>query len=238
MTKKETILQLLDLIDQQEQLIEDLMSAAERDRAGELKRWAPKDVLGHTAVWTERQIENYRRSQHGEPFIRYDNYLEINDQDFSDNQDMTWEQARQRSIHSRQLLVSLLNELSEEDLLRTDLLPAENPRPLWQQLTGNAVDHSHIHLGMIFNELGCSQDALPLQEAVSTKLSLLDPDNSHWQANVVYNMACQHALSGQKARAIEELRQALKLNPDLSEWSKEDSDLVSLHEDPEYLALY
>jgi len=238
MSKKETILQLLDLIDQQEQLIGELMSAAERDQAGELTRWAPKDVLCHTAGWTERQIENVRRSQRGEAVIKYDNYLEINDQDFLADQALTWEQARQRSIHSRQVLTGLLAELSEDDLLRTDILPADNPRPLWQQLTGNAVDHSHIHLGTIFNELGRSRDALPLQEAVSAQLSLLDPDNPSWQANVIYNTACQHALSGQKATAIAELRQALKLNPGLTEWSKEDSDLVSLHEEADYQALY
>ena len=55
---------------------------------------------------------------------------------------------------------------------------------------------------------------------------------------MIYNTACQHALSGQKATAIAELRQALKLNPGLTEWSKEDSDLVSLHEEADYQALY
>ncbi len=238
MSKKEELLQLLDLIEQQEQMVGALMSASERDQPGDLERWAPKDVLCHNAGWSERQIENIQRAQRGEPIIRYDNYLEINDQDFIANQALTWENARQLSIQSRQAIIDLLANLSEEDLLRTDILPAENPRPLWRQLVGNAVEHPSIHLGMIYNELGHSEDALPFQEALSARLSQLDVDDQNWQANVIYNMACQHALSGQKAKAIDELRQALKLNPGLTEWSKEDSDLVSLREDPEYKALY
>jgi hypothetical protein len=34
------------------------------------------------------------------------------------------------------------------------------------------------------------------------------------------------------------VREALAVNPKLTEWSKEDADLVSLHDLPEYQALY
>ena len=35
-----------------------------------------------------------------------------------------------------------------------------------------------------------------------------------------------------------ELAEALRLNPDLIEWSKQDSDLDSIRDDPAYQALY
>jgi hypothetical protein len=43
---------------------------------------------------------------------------------------------------------------------------------------------------------------------------------------------------GEKEKAIERLKQALDLNPELTEWSKEDPDLASIREEPECLALY
>lgn len=41
-----------------------------------------------------------------------------------------------------------------------------------------------------------------------------------------------------QARAIEELRKSLQLSPQLVEWSKQDTDLDSLRDDPAYQALY
>ena len=54
-------------------------------------------------------------------------------------------------------------------------------------------------------------------------------DNSPtWHGVVQYNLACQYALLGQPESAIHALRQALQLNPDLLEWSKQDPDLDSI----------
>jgi hypothetical protein len=55
---------------------------------------------------------------------------------------------------------------------------------------------------------------------------------------VRYNLACHYALSGQKERAISGLREALTLNPDLTEWSKQDPDFVPLRQEAGYQALY
>ena len=37
---------------------------------------------------------------------------------------------------------------------------------------------------------------------------------------------------------IEELKKGLRLNPSLTDWSKEDTDLDSLREEPDYQAIY
>jgi hypothetical protein len=55
---------------------------------------------------------------------------------------------------------------------------------------------------------------------------------------VHYNLACYYALAGAAGQAIEALRDALKLHPDLSGWSREDTDLNSLHGNPDYEQLY
>ena len=63
-------------------------------------------------------------------------------------------------------------------------------------------------------------------------------DWPEWYGSARYNLACFYALSGQTDKAIAELREALQLRPDLLEWSKQDTDLASLRDDPAYQALY
>jgi hypothetical protein len=47
-------------------------------------------------------------------------------------------------------------------------------------------------------------------------------------------MACSLALAGSRDQALSELRQALELRPNVKAWSKQDTDLNSLHSLPEY----
>jgi len=51
-------------------------------------------------------------------------------------------------------------------------------------------------------------------------------------------LACFYAANGQLEQALVILPEALRLQPDLVEWSKEDADLISLHNLPAYQALY
>ena len=46
-----------------------------------------------------------------------------------------------------------------------------------------------------------------------------------WRGTIRYNLACHYALRGESAKAIATLAQALHSNPDLTEWSQQDSDL-------------
>ena len=53
-----------------------------------------------------------------------------------------------------------------------------------------------------------------------------------------YNLACVYALSGLKDQAIQAVKESFPLNPYLVEWSKKDSDLDSIRQEPAFLALY
>jgi predicted Zn-dependent protease len=79
--------------------------------------------------------------------------------------------------------------------------------------------------------------ATKLQEEAAALLAELS-ENSSWQGIIRYNLACHYALIGETDRAIEGLREALLLNPELTEWSKQDSDLASIRDAPGYQALY
>ena len=75
------------------------------------------------------------------------------------------------------------------------------------------------------------------EEPSEEELAKLDPA-ADWQGTVRYNLACHYALTGQKEAAIAALGEALVLNPGLRDWSKQDTDLACLREEPGYLDLY
>jgi tetratricopeptide (TPR) repeat protein len=76
-----------------------------------------------------------------------------------------------------------------------------------------------------------------MQEEAAKLARELD-ESEDWQGLLQYNLTCHYALIGETERAIERLGEALKLNPELTEWSKEDPDLASIREEPACLALY
>jgi hypothetical protein len=73
------------------------------------------------------------------------------------------------------------------------------------------------------------EGALPLLLAV-------DP-SGEWHGVVQYNLACHYAQTGMKDNALNSLRISLELNPGLTEWSRQDSDLAPLHTDPRFSSL-
>ena len=74
------------------------------------------------------------------------------------------------------------------------------------------------------------------QEAVATIDRNFGKEEQY--ANAVYNLGCYYALRGRSAEAIAQVREALAVNTKLTDLAKEDVDLVSLHDLPEYQALY
>jgi hypothetical protein len=65
----------------------------------------------------------------------------------------------------------------------------------------------------------------------------LDRDPA-WQGLVQYDLACVNALAGQKSRGIAALKKALRLVPELTDWARQDTDLINLREETEFRALF
>ena len=49
-----------------------------------------------------------------------------------------------------------------------------------------------------------------------------------------YNLACLDAVEGRREEALAELRTAIALRPESGEWARDDADLASLRDDPEF----
>lgn len=61
----------------------------------------------------------------------------------------------------------------------------------------------------------------------------LDPSHAWPQ----YNLACLHAIQGDRALALKHLEEALRLHPEFLEDALTDKDLTSIREDPEFQAI-
>jgi tetratricopeptide (TPR) repeat protein len=130
-----------------------------------------------------------------------------------------------------------LRLLSEEDLQSTTLLPSISNRALWQAIIGNGIVHPLSHLGMVYSERGDRHKTVEIEETILEDLQSLD-ESSRWRSTNIYNLACAYSLAGFHEKAIEQLKEALQLNPELTEWSTHDPDLAPLRELADYKKLY
>ena len=55
--------------------------------------------------------------------------------------------------------------------------------------------------------------------------------------SLYYNLACLEAVQGETDRALASLGEAIRLRPAAAGWARDDEDLASLRDDPEFLAL-
>lgn len=238
MELKSKLIELIEHASKEEQALFARLSEDERAVRGEPDRWSPKDTIAHLAAWKTRLAENLAVAARGETPVRVEDFEAVNARDFELNRDRSWSEILNEAAEASRQLVEQVENRSEAELRGTDTLPWEEGRPLWRVIAGNACTHvMAIHLGPALVECGEKEYAKQLQEDAAKLLLELDESQS-WQGVVRYNLACHYALAGETETAIERLREALELNPELTEWSKEDSDLASLREEPGYKALY
>ena len=223
---KSKLLELIERSDRAEQALFERLSEEERSVVGKADCWSPKDVLVHVAGWKARLAENLAAAARGETPVRHEDYEAVNAREFEENRDLPWPEVLEKVAEASRLLVEQVEARSEDELRGTETLPWQEDRPLWRLIAGNGVIHPlAMHLGPIYVERGDVTFATGLQEEVAALLRELD-DGESWQGLVRYNLACHHALVGDTACALGELKEALKKSTELVEWSKEDTDLA------------
>jgi len=131
------------------------------------------------------------------------------------------------------LLIDQLRNMSEEDLER----PWQDDRSIWRTVVGNGYIHPIMHMIEHYQQKGDMAQAAEITAMLGQPLVELD-DSPDWQGTIKYNAACSLSLLGKKEAAIAELRDALALAPELIDWSKQDSDLDPLREEPAFQAIY
>jgi tetratricopeptide (TPR) repeat protein len=212
------------------------LSDAERNAAGTLKNWTAKDSIAHNAYWRKHHAEAALAVLAGKTLTHTDDD-QINDEVYSRYKDQSWEEIDSLVDASIQRMREAIESLSEEDLQRHDFYPWEQGRALWRELVTNMYTHPVIHLSDWHIKRGYPSRAAELYQEMTGQLTSLD-DSPDWQGTIRYNNACSFSLLGDKEMAINELREALRLNPGLTEWSQQDPDFEPIRGEAGYKALY
>lgn len=231
---KTRLIQLFELSRSfQQQLIADL-DPAERTAPGTWENWSIKDELAHVVAWQLNSLARLAALVHAETIPDFSETEKINRSIYNTNHDRTLAEIVAEADRAYADFVALIQSLSEEDLAQPARFSDQEPRSLAAQIMGNGYEHPIFHYAERYRRRGDLAKALQLHEESVAAVA----DWPEWYGTARYNLACFYALNGQKEKALHELREALQLRPDLSEWSKQDTDLASLHDDPAFSALY
>ena len=213
-----------------------VLSDQERHASGSIEHWTAKDTLAHNAYWRKHHAEDVLAVLAGESPVEVEDD-QINAEVYSRYKDQSWEEVEALVEAGLKRMGEALAALSEDDLQRHDFYPWEQGRPLWREIVGNIYTHPIIHLSDWHIKRGDPSHAARMYQEMTAQLAGLD-DSPEWQGTIRYNNACSFSLLGDKETAINELREALKLNPGLIEWSQQDTDLEPIRGEAEYKALF
>jgi tetratricopeptide (TPR) repeat protein len=232
---------LLDLLKQAREMetnFVDTLSDQERARIGTLDDWSAKDIVSHITARKALAAEGLlaiseARSPTGSEDLDHENVIL-----FKEYQDKTWDEVLRLAVNAFQRVVAQLERLGEQELARRErFFPWQGERPLWRLIVGSGCIHPFGHIALFHRNRGNrEQVGKMLGEMVRSMVGL--DDSSVWQGEVKYTLACMHSSLGAKAEAIRELREALVLNPGLTDLSKGDPDLDAIRGEPEYQAIY
>jgi tetratricopeptide (TPR) repeat protein len=236
-SRKPALIELLEEACAEEHAFWNGLSEAERAARGTPDHWSAKDVMAHVTVWNDRLAADLEAAARGvAPPERISDFDEANREIFEANRERSWEEllAYEEQVFAR--LVASVEALTEETLDDPERFAWTGGRPLWWRISFTGFFHPMDHLSKLYLDRGESDLAQQIEERIAQAMGRLDTSES-WQGTVIYNLACFYALNGQPGPALERLRRAFELNPDLVAWSKEDSDLDSLRDLPNYQAL-
>ena len=241
MVNKDKLIEALDFSRAEVRSFVAALNDGQRAAEGALDHWSAKDVVAHITEWITRLVSDLEMAvQAGARRAippNYANIDETNAEIYSHHQRHSWDEILGQMEGSFKAVRSFANVTSVSELDDQHRIPWREGRPLWRMLAGTAVEHTILHLSYYYVENGNFTEAARLQETSVARLLELD-DSTGWRGSQVYNLACIQALAGQKEKALLNLAEALRLNSDLSEWSKQDPDLVGLRDHPAYQALY
>ncbi len=231
---KTRLIQLLDLSRSfQQQLIADL-EPAERNANGAWENWSIKDELAHVIAWQLNSLARIAALLHGEPVPDFSDDETINREIYTTNRARTLADIAAEGDRAYADFVTLIQSLSETDLTQAARFSNQGARSLAAQIMNTGFEHPVVHYADHYRRRGDLELATQLYEASVAAVA----DLPEWYGSARYNLACFYALNGQTDRALAELREALKLRPDLREWSRQDTDLAALRSLEAYQALY
>ncbi len=236
MSFKTDLLELLHEAKTEERNFVAGLTADQHAEVGTLQCWSGKDTVAHVTFWNENLRKRLAANEQGEPPPDFSNGDQLNDEAFALRHDLTWDQVTANFDEALAVLTAWTEAFPEDRLTDPNDAFARSGNPVWASLIGNAWEHATTHFADYYRQRGDIDRASRMYEAAIERAGKLGGGRA--RGTSLYNMACFYATTHQTAKALSTLAEALRLTPDLTDWSKEDADLLSLHDAPEYKALY
>lgn len=212
------------------------LSEAERSAAGTWENWAPKDQLSHITYWNRRAVECLAYVSRGQTPPKYPHYEECNRLNFDETKDKPVEMLLRETEAVQESLILVLKRFTEDDLRTTGKHPFNKEATLLEYVLHNFYSHVLTHVTDAYLKLGDTKTVDRAADQMVTDILSLD-DSPRSRGTVLYNRACFYALTGNKPQALEFLKQGIEHRSDLKQWAKEDPDLISLRDEPQFIAL-
>lgn len=236
MDKKNQLLDLLETSHQNELRFIANLSEEEREARGTEQDWAVKDEIAHIAAWKAISSERIRAFMADEEPTNYDNTDAVNNDLYYRYKEKSWQEVQDFHELSFRELSEDVRLIEEVDLLDSQRYEWLKGLSLWRRTVHNGYFHPQGHIAFYFSHLGEKERGNQLMEEITRTLVSLD-ELPLWQGRAVYNLACYYSLIGEKEMAVRKLDDAFSLSPDMIEWSKMDTDLNNIRDEPGYLAL-
>lgn len=234
MSLKGWVLGMFEWADAQEQEFVEALTPEERRAEGTFEQWSAKDLLSHLAAWKQRLVEMIAAAAAGEVPPSYEDFEHENAVIYQEYHPLALEEVVLRSRQAHEELMRVAGSLDEEMLTDPRRFAWLQGQPLWRRVTGSGFIHPLQHLTESLIKSGRVERALALGERAAERALQLTED-PQWQGVVHYNLACTYALAGARHEALTRLAEALRLRPDLVDWSRQDPDLASIRDDPSFL---
>ena len=227
------LLAILEATREAERDLFGMLPAARREEGGAIGEWSAKDVRAHLAAWRAieaRRIEARLRgdaASTGDPAP--DDPIDASNAALRERRaDWSWEAVARESDASVESLLAAIGRSPNDILCECDEWSVAG-------IGSNGVNHAVGHLPEIADMSGGLErfDTYARELETILRRGHLPPRDS---GVILYNIACQRALSGQLDEARRLLRDAFARRHDLLESAREDPDLVALADDLPSLA--
>lgn len=213
-----------------------LFSPEALESRGTLKTWAMRDDVIHCAYYIQ-QFADRLAWPRDHAKVDGSDYLKVNDNVWQAHQNEDWRESLDMLERACQAVIQALQPFSEAELNDGKTFTWMDGQSVALYVPGLIYVHGMMHIQYAFMREGMTDVAIESADKAYQMVEKLDSSETGRGRNL-YNKACSYALAGRSSQAIAMVKEAVKLAPNLLEWSKGDSDLDSLHEDPDFKAIY
>jgi hypothetical protein len=195
------------------------------------KGWPAALVMFHISMWRERLRDALTEFRHARPYTGPpENIDETNDAELASGIGTPLADAAARSDKLLTELIDLAGELGDRPFKWFTAATTS------EALLRNSYTHPRLHIITYLNENGERDRAHGVAEDAATDMREISAPPSALGV-ALYNLACARVDQERLDEALELLKEAFPMRPDLKQGAQQDTDLAALHGDSRFIAL-